>query len=94
MTNFEAIGRYHVAVKKAKALVEKRNNILSRAALVLNNVTADLRQTGAAIGKRCNFDAAQNLLTEARAVNDELIAVVDEINELAPVANETKIELV
>lgn len=59
MTNFEAIGRYHVSVKKAKELVQKRNNILSRAALVLNNVTANLHQTGPAIGKRCNFDAVQ-----------------------------------
>lgn len=88
MTNFEAIGRYHAAVKKAKALKEERNNILSHAALVLNNVTADLRRTGPAIGKHCHFYAVQNLLTEARAVNDELIAVVDEINELAPTAAE------
>lgn len=93
MTNFEAIGRYHVAVKRAKELVSERNGILSRAALVLKNVTEPKPQDAQIIGKHCNFDALHNLLDEAKGINDELVMLVEEINSLAPLADEAEIKL-
>lgn len=93
MNNYEAIGRYHVAVKEAKALVSKRNMILLRANGVLKHATESLPQGAPTIGKHCNFSAVQALLAEAQEADCELMKVLEEIAGLAPIANEPALEL-
>lgn len=93
MTDYEAIGRYYVAVKKAKELVSKRNNALTRLTAVISNVTQYPAHNTQIIGKHCNFDTLQNLLTEAKSINDELMMLIEEINSLAPIAEESEVKL-
>ena len=93
MNNYEAIGRYHVAVKEANALISKRNMILVRANGVLKNAMELQPQSAQVIGKRCNFSAVHGLLNEAEEVDRELMKVLGEIVELAPIANEPVLEL-
>ncbi|MBV6447285.1 hypothetical protein [Nitrosomonas sp.] len=93
MNNYEAIGRYHVAVKEARELISKRNNLLSRAASVLK-YASDQPLPSQGIAKRCNFNAVQALLAEAQEIDCELMKVLEEIAGLAPIANEPVLELV
>lgn len=93
MTDYETIGRYHVALKEARVLVSKRNLILARADGVLKHATEQKPLDAQFIGRRCNFDALHNLLSEAKSVNDELMALVDEVNSLAPLADEAEVKL-
>lgn len=93
MTNYEAIGRYHVTTKRARELISKRNDILSRVSLVIKNAIEQPQKGGQVIGKRCNFDALQNMLTEAKNVHDELMVLIEEINSLAPIAEEPEVKL-
>lgn len=59
--DYEAIGRYHVAIQDARRLISERNGLLARAAAVLKN-SIEAPQSGSALGKRCNFDALHVLL--------------------------------
>lgn len=83
--DYEAIGRYHVAVQDARRLVGERNSLLGRVALVLKN-SSDTPPPGA-LGKRCNFAAVHTLLSQAQALDEALQARLGEINDLAPLAD-------
>ncbi|WP_430229241.1 hypothetical protein [Nitrosomonas communis] len=43
--------------------------------------------------KQCDFDALQAKLSEAKSINDELIKIIEEINSIAPLAEEPEIRL-
>jgi hypothetical protein len=60
MTNYEAIGRYHAAVKRVQELIAKQNNSLTRTSALINNVAQYKPYNTHIIGKRCNFEASQN----------------------------------
>lgn len=85
MPNYQAIGRYHVAAKEAGAALQQRNDLLRRAALVMNNAVASPHPPG--LGRRCNFDAVRELLEEAEAANQRLLALLSELADLAPLAD-------
>ncbi|TYP69470.1 hypothetical protein BCL69_11492 [Nitrosomonas communis] len=58
MTNYEAIGRYHVAVKRVQELIAKRNNSLTRTSALINNGlninhTTRISSENAAISRHC-----------------------------------------
>ena len=83
--DYEAIGRYHVAVQDVRRLLGERNSLLGRIALVLRN-SSETPPPGA-LGKRCNFAAVHKLLADARALDDAIQGRLTEINELAPLAD-------
>ena len=89
--DYEAIGRYHVAVQDVRRLIGERNDLLGRVGLVLRN--SGEMPPGGALGKRCNFDAVQKLLDQARAIDEGLQSTVALINELAPLANLDEVRL-
>ncbi len=86
MSELEDIGRFHQLADKAKAALFRRDDHLSRVAAIIRAATEEPRSS-AALGKRCNFDAIERIVSEARAEHEALLAMLDEMRALAPVAN-------
>lgn len=87
--NFEAIGRYHHLVKQARAAAQERGALLARAARILGAAsTTDVALPCDALARAVNFDAAADLLAQARAADGRLRELVRQIAELAPIADE------
>lgn len=91
--HYEAIGRYTVLSREVRNLVQQRNGLLVRAAAVLKNATELTPESGARVARRCNFPAVRSLLDEAAGVDAALLAALDELNTLAPLADMPELSL-
>lgn len=82
MSELEDLGRYHQQTDALKALLSERNDRLHRAATILSTASeAPLNRKNAA--RRCNFDAAQRLMDEARERHDAALLMIEELRQLA-----------
>lgn len=92
MSELEDIGRYHQLADAVRRKVNARDDLLFRTSRVLAAATEEPRNAGA-VGRKCNFEAAERMTAEAKAIHSEILAMIDEINTLAPVANKPAAKL-
>lgn len=92
MNELEDIGRYHQLADAVHAKVSSRNDLLFRASRVLSGATDTTLNIGA-VGRKCNFDAVERLLAQAKGEHDGILAMIDEMNALAPVVNKPPTKL-
>lgn len=92
MSELEDIGRYHQLADALRRKVNARDDLLHRAAIVMEAATQQPRNSGA-VGRKCNFDAIERMTAEAKTLHEEILTMLDEINTLAPVANKPAAKL-
>lgn len=92
MSELEDIGRYHQLADALRSKVNARDDLLHRAAIVMQAATQAPRNAGA-VGRKCNFEAIARMVLEARTLHEEILTMIDEINTLAPVANKPTAKL-
>lgn len=92
MSELEDIGRYHQLADALRRKVNARDDLLNRTARVLDAAIQEPR-TAAAIGRKCNFEAVERMAADAKALHEEILTMLDEINTLAPVANKPAVKL-
>lgn len=92
MSELEDIGRYHQLADAVRLKVNVRNDLLFRASRVLAAATDESRNAGA-VGRKCNFEAVERMTAEAKALHEEILTMLDEMNTLAPVANKPTVKL-
>lgn len=92
MSELEDIGRYHQLADAVRRKVNARDDLLNRVARVLDAAIQEPR-TASAIGRRCNFEAVERLTAEAKALHEEALTMLDEMNALAPIANKPAVKL-
>lgn len=91
--NYEAVGRYHFALKDLKQAVIDRNEVLDRFGMVAKNASRTEQIPRDCVGRRCNFSALQNLLNEAQAKEQQMQDLLLLVNDLAPIANMPEVKL-
>ena len=91
-TDYESIGRYTVLCEQAQKKANERNNLLIRIGHVLNGYT--IHATGQkGIARQCRFENVEKLLDQAKELDAELMAMIDQINQLAPLADKPALTL-
>lgn len=90
--DYESVGRYVVLCEHAQKKANERNNLLVRIGHVLQGYTVSAAgQKG--LARRCNFEAVEKLLDQAKALDAELLEMLDQINQLAPLADKPAVAL-
>lgn len=92
MSELEDIGRYHQLADAVRRKINARDDLLNRAARVLDAAIQEPRTAGA-VGRKCNFEAIERMTVEAKALHEEALGMIDEMNALAPVANKSTVKL-
>lgn len=85
MNELECLGHYHQLCDALRAHVADRNERLYRASLILK-AASEPPAGGGALARRCNFDAAERLLREARAAHDAAVQTLEDLRQAAPAA--------
>lgn len=91
--DYEALGRYVHLCEQVKRKTAERAQLLERAATVLQHAAKPAQQHERGVARKCNFAALERLLGEARAADAELLALVEEANALAPLADRPELGL-
>lgn len=91
--DFEKIGRYTVLTEQAGKLVQQRNGVLQRVAMVASNAIKPPMIAKNAVGRSCDFAAVRRLLDEAEALEAEINTALDEIDTLAPIVDKPPLHL-
>lgn len=86
MNELECIGRYHQLVDGVKTALDERNSLMIRAAAILK-AASEPPISRYNMARKCNFDAAQTLFESARLRNEEALMMLEELRQVAPVAN-------
>ncbi|MCY1378761.1 hypothetical protein D9M69_664230 [compost metagenome] len=87
--NYEAIGRYTHLVGELDSLSMKRRSLFTRIVGVLKNANENPLESK--VPRKCNFEAVRDLLDEAEALDKAIRFTVDQVNELAPLADKSAI---
>lgn len=85
--NYEALGRYTHLCEQVKHKAMARNSLLNRAASVMQNAGKAMLNGERGVARRCNFEAMERLLAEAKQADAELQQMLEEVNALAPIAD-------
>lgn len=86
MSELEDLGRYHQLMDALMAAFSRRNDALSRLAVVLGEA-ARLPVSRYNMARKCRFDAADRLLAEAKQAHEEAERMLDELRVLSPIVN-------
>ncbi|CAD5377148.1 conserved hypothetical protein [Pseudomonas sp. OF001] len=91
--DYEALGRYVHLCEQVKRKTAERAHLLERAATVLQHAARPAQPHERGCARKCNFEAMEKLLGEAKAADAELLALVEEANALAPLADRPELGL-
>lgn len=91
--DYEALGRYVHLCEQVKKKAAERGRLLDRAATVLQHASKPAQPHEPGVARKCNFEALERLLGEAKAADAELLALVEEANALAPLADRPELGL-
>lgn len=92
MNELECIGRYHQLADALRLKVNMRDDLLLRASRAMSAAAEESRHVGA-VGRKCNFESIERMTAEAKAAHGEILAMIDEMNSLAPIANRPSVKL-
>lgn len=93
MNSDETLGRYTRLCESAQKKINERNALLARFGNFVNGFAQKPLVGQRAIGRRCNFEAIARLTAEAQQLEDELLLLLDEIQQLAPLADRPPLAL-
>ena len=91
--DYEALGRYVHLCEQMKRKASERSHLLDRAASVLQHAAKPAQAHERGVARKCNFEAMERLLGEAKAADAELLALIEEANALAPLADRPELAL-